>query len=72
LKSGPVLGLACCLTIESEEREAWTADVLAGGAPYGVSLKRDTLTVTFSEYTTNWSAVRRLVRCAWDSSRVIM
>jgi hypothetical protein len=22
----------CCLTIESEEREAWTADVLADGA----------------------------------------
>ncbi len=22
-------GRACCLTIESEEREAWTADVLA-------------------------------------------
>jgi hypothetical protein len=26
-----VLDLACCLTIESEEREAWTADVLANG-----------------------------------------
>ncbi len=36
----------CCLTIESEEREAWTADVLAGEAR--ALLKRDTLTVTLS------------------------
>jgi len=47
-------GLRCsglrCLTIESEERETWTADVLAD-KPFllqGGAVERDTLTVTFS------------------------
>jgi hypothetical protein len=40
------------LTIESEEREAWTADVLANDVSRGALLKRDTLTVTLSKYTT--------------------
>ena len=38
-----------CLTIESEERETWTAEVLADApSQEGVS-KKDTLTVTFPD-----------------------
>ena len=56
-----------CLTIESEERETWTAEVLADApSQEGVS-KKDTLTVTFPD--TGRKASQGVFGSVWDSSR---
>ena len=61
-----------CLTIESEERETWTADVLAD-MPFllkGRAVEeRDTLTVTFSN-TISLSVVRRFASVFGTRQRV--
>jgi hypothetical protein len=56
-----------CLTIESEERETWTAEVLADApSQEGVS-KKDTLTVTFPD--TGRIPSQDAFDSVWDSSR---
>ena len=55
-----------CLTIESEERETWTADVLADTPSQEDVSKKDNLTVTFPDTGRNSS--QGGFDSVWDSS----